>query len=68
MIGIYGCDTDPGITHPGTRCYKIAPGAAITEWILAVFFVNYLFALGFTSFQGRVSETICSSRRGWLRP
>jgi hypothetical protein len=52
MIGIYGCDTDPGITHPGTRCYKIATGAAITEWILAVCFVNYLFALGFTSFHG----------------
>lgn len=52
MTGIYGCDTDPGIAHPGTRCYKIITGAAITEWILAVCFVNYLLALGFSSFHG----------------
>jgi len=52
MIGIYGCDGDSKITTPGSKCYKIASGAAITEWILAICFINYLLALGFCSFHG----------------
>jgi hypothetical protein len=41
MIGIYGCDSDPNITIPGSRCYRIATAAAITEWILATCFIVY---------------------------
>jgi len=52
MIGIYDCDSDSKITVPGARCYKIASGAAITEWFLTLCFVNYLLALSFCSFHG----------------
>jgi hypothetical protein len=47
MIGIYGCDADPTITTPGSKCYKITSIAAPAEWILALCFINYLMAMSY---------------------
>jgi hypothetical protein len=47
MIGIYGCDSDPTITTPGSKCYKITSVAAPAEWILALCFINYLMAMSY---------------------
>lgn len=47
MIGIYGCDTNPTLTTPGSKCYKIVAVAAPAEWILALCFINYLMAMSY---------------------
>ena len=52
MVGIYGCDGKGETIEPGTTCYKVTTAVAISEWIMAIAFVTYLLALGYSSYHG----------------
>lgn len=52
MIGIYGCNGKADTIMPGTKCYKITSAAAISEWIMAIAFVNYLLTLAYSCYYG----------------
>lgn len=47
IIGIYGCTMPVGLLPPTATCYKLTSFSAPCEWLLALCWIVYLFALGY---------------------
>jgi hypothetical protein len=67
LIGIYGCELPVGLLPTTSRCYRITSFSAPTEWILALCWISYLFAVGYDLYHAEhVAEAIINltGRRG----
>jgi hypothetical protein len=59
LIGIYGCSMPVGLLPTTATCYKISSFSAPAEWILALCWITYLFAVGYDLYHAEhVAQTI----------
>jgi hypothetical protein len=57
IIGIYGCTMPVGLLPPTATCYKLTSFSAPCEWLLALCWIVYLFALGYDLYH---AETVAA--------
>ncbi|KAF2421153.1 hypothetical protein EJ08DRAFT_521426 [Tothia fuscella] len=47
LIGIYGCQMPVGLLPSSAKCYRMTSFSAPCEWVLALCWISYLYALGY---------------------
>ena len=65
LVGIYGCQVNVGSLPHTATCWKLSSFSSPTEWVLALCWISYLYAVGYDLYHAeQVREAIIARSSG----